>query len=73
MAVVQAFVYPKDHQMNERVIVWGKTYPVEAYQKSKSVWVVSGEYMGESNSVTDATKGAAMKRWREWAQSKGNG
>jgi len=54
-----------------RVVVWGQQYPVTTYQKSKSVWVATGEYMDESHSTEDRTEGAAVKRWREWAQYKG--
>jgi hypothetical protein len=60
--------------MGEHVVrVWDKPYPVSTYRKSKSVWIASGEYMGESHSSQDQTEGAAVKRWREWAQYKGNG
>jgi hypothetical protein len=55
------------------VTVWGHRYPVSVYQKSKSVWVASGEYMGESISVQDRSAGTALKRWREAATYKGNG
>lgn len=54
-----------------RVMVWSKPYEVTTYQKSKSVWVATGEYMGESHSTTGQTEGAAIIRWREWAQYKG--
>lgn len=53
------------------VNVWDKRYEVSYYQKSKSVWIATGEYMGVSHSTKDATKGAAIKRWQEWARYKG--
>lgn len=56
-----------------RVMVWGKPYIVTTHQKSKSVWIATGEYMGESKSVQDRSPGAAVKRWCEWAEYKGNG
>jgi hypothetical protein len=56
-----------------RVIVWDKPYEVETYRKYKTVWVASGEYEGEFHSTQGQTEGAAIIRWREWAQYKGNG
>jgi hypothetical protein len=53
------------------VRVWDEPHTIETHQKSKSVWVASGEYMGETHSTQDRTEGAAVKRWREWAQYKG--
>jgi hypothetical protein len=55
------------------VEVWGKRCELETYQKSGSVWVASGEYMGESHSTQDRSETTAVKRWREWAEYKGNG
>lgn len=55
------------------VVVWDKRYEVTTDRISKSVWRASGDYEGESHSVQDRTEGAAIKRWREWAQYKGNG
>jgi hypothetical protein len=62
--------------MGERehsVTVWGKRCPVSVYQKSKSVWIADGDYMGESISVQDRSAGTALKRWKEAATYKGNG
>lgn len=59
--------------MSDKVTVWGKTYDVETYQKSKSVWIASGEYMGELKSVKASSKGSAVIAWRRWAEYKGNG
>jgi hypothetical protein len=58
---------------SHRVMVWDKPYAITTYRKSKSVWIASGEYMGKSNSTEGRTEGAAIKRWREWAQYVGNG
>jgi hypothetical protein len=55
------------------VMVWDKPYTVTTDRISKSVWRASGEYMGQSHSTQDRTEGAAVKRWREWAQYKRNG
>jgi hypothetical protein len=56
---------------DHRVIVWGKPYEVHTDKLSKSVWRCSGEYMDERHATQDRTEGAAIKRWREWATTKG--
>lgn len=57
--------------MQKEVEVWGKQYTVTLYQKSKSVWIASGEYLGEHRTVQDRSANSAAKRWREWAKYKG--
>ncbi len=52
------------------VEVWGKSYTVVTRQK-KSVWIAVGEYMGETIQTEGRSKGAAIKRWKESAHSKG--
>jgi hypothetical protein len=62
--------------MSERdhiVTAWNKPCTVTVYRKSKSVWVASGNYSGESIVVQDRSAGSALKRWREAATYKGNG
>ena len=54
------------------VEVWGKSYTVNTRQKSKSVWIAVGEYMGKMIEVKDRSKATAIKRWREAARYKGN-
>ena len=54
-----------------RVIVWDKPYIITVDQKSKSVWVAVGDYLGESIRVQDQSEGAAIKRWCEAARYKG--
>jgi hypothetical protein len=58
--------------VEHRVIVWDKPQTVSVHQKSKSVWIASGEYMGAYIQVQDRTEGAALKRWREAATYRGN-
>jgi hypothetical protein len=59
--------------MSERkVTVWGDRYTIIVERKSKAVWVASGEYLGESKQVQDRSEGSAIKRWINWATSKGN-
>lgn len=58
--------------MKHRVQVWSRPYEVTVEQRSKSVWVASGDYEGHRISVTDRTPTSVLKRWREAAQYKGN-
>jgi hypothetical protein len=53
------------------VTVWGRPQNVTLYQKSKTVWVAVGDYMGERVEVKDQSEGAALKRWGEAAKSRG--
>ena len=58
--------------MKHVVKVWDKEYEISVQQKSKSVWVAVGQYMGESLRVEDRSQGSAIKRWCEGARYKGN-
>jgi hypothetical protein len=55
-----------------RVRVWDKPCDVTVTQKSKSVWVARGEYLGKDYETQDSTPGAAAKRWREKAEYHNN-
>ncbi len=59
--------------MKHTVLVWDKPQVVTAYQKSNSVCVATGEYMGKSIETKDRSEGAAVKRWVEAAHYKGPG
>jgi hypothetical protein len=54
------------------VNVWGKRYEVRTHRLSKSVWIASGDYEGDSIQGKASTEGAAVIRWRETAQYRGN-
>jgi hypothetical protein len=44
--------------MTDRTVkekVWDKPHTIDVYQKSKTVWVAAGEYMGEQIQFTDRT------------------
>ena len=58
--------------VHHTVEVWGKPYTVNTRQKSKSVWIATGYYLGETITVQDRSKTTAIKRWREAARYKGN-
>ncbi len=52
-----------------RVEVWGRSYTVTTHQKSKSVWIAVGEYMGKRIEVKDRSEATAIKAWRDAARS----
>lgn len=54
------------------VDVWGKPYNIEIRQKSKTVWVAVGTFMGEPIEVKRSSARAAAKAWREAARFRGN-
>ncbi len=57
---------------NHKVNVWDKPYEIAVYQKSKSVWIAVGEYMGERLEVKGRTESQALSAWREAARYRGN-
>lgn len=57
----------------QRVVVWGKPYEISVYQRSKSVWIATGDYMGQTLEVKGASETTAARRWQEAATYKGNG
>jgi len=48
--------------MKYKVTVWGQQYEITVAQKSKSVWIAVGDYMGESLRTQDRTASTAIKR-----------
>lgn len=57
----------------EMVMVWGKAYEITVYQKSKTVWIAVGEYMGDRIETKGSSPTSAAEHWREAARYKGNG
>lgn len=58
--------------MKHIVNVWDKPHEISVYQKSKSVWIAVGEYMGDRLEVKGRTESQAANNWREAARYKGN-
>jgi hypothetical protein len=58
--------------MKMRVMVWNDLVEIEVEQRSKSVWVASGEYLGKSYQTKDRTASTAAKRWAEAARYHSN-
>jgi hypothetical protein len=53
------------------VVVRSRPFKVETYQKSKAVWIASGEYRGETLTGRGQSEGEAIKRWKEAAIDRG--
>jgi hypothetical protein len=58
--------------MTYQVKVWEKNYDVTVHQRSKSVWIAVGDYMGERLETKDSSASTALKRWQEAARYRGN-
>ena len=58
--------------MYHTVTVWDKPCEVTTAQKSKTVWVAVGTYMGEWVEVRARTESQAVSKWSEAARYKGN-
>lgn len=57
----------------ERTVeVWGKWYKVIVQQRSKTVWVVVGEYEGKLIETNDRSETTALRRWLEAARYRDN-
>lgn len=54
--------------MQTTVTVWGTKVEITVYQKSKTVWIATGEYLGKHHEVKRSTRGAAAKAWAEAAR-----
>ena len=61
-----------DRIMKQTVRVWDELQEITVYQKSKSVWVAAGEYMGERIETKASSASAAAKHWQDAARYKGN-
>lgn len=52
-------------------MVWGKPEKVTVYQKSKSVWIAVGTYMGERLESKGSSEASASAHWIAAARYKG--
>ncbi|WP_165900028.1 hypothetical protein [Borborobacter arsenicus] len=57
--------------MEQKVNVWDRPQTVEVYQKSKTVWIAVGDYMGQRIEVKGSSRTSALAHWREAARYKG--
>jgi len=58
--------------MERMVQVWNEDVEVSVYQKSKSVWVAVGTYLGHHIEVKGRSASSALALWRDAARYKGN-
>ena len=58
--------------MERTVTVWGKPVQISIHQKSKTVWIAIGFYMGERIETKGRSANSAMALWRDAATYKGN-
>jgi hypothetical protein len=54
------------------VTVWDKPYEITVYQKSRTVWVAVGEYMGKTIEAKGSSQRSAAMHWKEAARYLGN-
>ncbi len=55
------------------VAVCGRLQTVTIYQKSKTVWVATGKYMGKDHQAQGSNANTAAKRWQQWVTYKAKG
>lgn len=54
------------------VKVWDEPHEITVVQKSKSVWIAVGTYMGKTVEVQGRSESSAAAHWREAARYRGN-
>jgi hypothetical protein len=58
----------------ERTVqVWDHPHVISVYQKSKSVWIALGDYMGQRVEVKGSSLTSATKHWADAARYRGSG
>ena len=61
------------HAEAERtILVWNTPHVVRVYQKSKSVWIAVGDYMGKQIEIKGGNRSFVLARWKEAARDRGN-
>jgi len=58
--------------MEHKVKVWNEVHEVSVHQKSKTVWIATGEYMGAHIEAKGTSESSALAHWREAARYRGN-
>ena len=54
------------------VLVWNKQHKVEVFKKSRTVWIVAGDYMGKHIEVKGSRMATALSLWKDAARYRGN-
>ena len=57
--------------MERTINVWGKPCQVNVHQKSKSVWIAVGDYMGARVETKGRSANAALGLWADAASYRG--
>lgn len=67
--IAVAGVAPAPERKGQTTVdVLGKPCDISTRQKSKSLWVATGNYEGFRHSAESRTEGDAVKQWRAWAE-----
>jgi hypothetical protein len=72
-AAVAGAVPQSERKAKTTVTVRGKPYDLSTRQKSKSLWVATGDFDGFRHSAESRTEGAAVEQWQKWAEYRGRG
>lgn len=54
------------------VEVWGERVEITVYQKSKTVWIATGTYLGKHHEAKSSSAGSAAKLWADAARYHSN-
>jgi len=54
--------------LDRSIIIEGKLCTVVAYQRSKTVWIASGDYLGQRIEMRGSSANSAVKRWADAAR-----
>ena len=54
------------------VKVWDEEFEITVAQKSKTVWIAVGKYMGKMVEAKGTSESSAVAHWREAARYRGN-
>jgi hypothetical protein len=58
--------------MKQSVIVWGERVEIDVHQKSKTVWIATGEYKGKYHEGKGSSPAAAARWWADAAKYHSN-
>jgi hypothetical protein len=57
-----------NYSFERTVMVWGEPQTVTVYQKSRTVWIAVGDYMGKTIDVKGSSERRALKLWMDAAR-----
>jgi hypothetical protein len=57
-----------DYSFERMVMVWGEPQTVTVYQRSRTVWVAIGDYMGNAIDVKGSSERRVLKLWMDAAR-----